>query len=63
MEWTLAGLSKKNEAHINQHIIDNCDQVNDFSVTNGTPGIQSYVRFQYYEQYSPPFANEIAICS
>ena len=52
-----------------------CDQVNDFPVIKGTPGIFHdpidllEVRFQtevgivyQYLQYAPPFVNEISIC-
>ena len=52
-----------------------CDQVNDFPLIKGTPGIIHdpidllEVRFQtevgiayQYLQYAPPFVNEISIC-
>ena len=55
--------------------IFHCDQVNDFPLIKGTPGIIHdpidllEVRFQtevgiayQYLQYAPPFVNEISIC-
>jgi hypothetical protein len=55
--------------------IHHCDQVNDFPLIKGTPGIIHdpidllEVRFQtevgiayQYLQYAPPFVNEISIC-